>query len=400
MGVADVMDVSGGRWRMAVDEETPGVRVTMDVRETGVTDLKDACVWGGGGRSAECIVIPSLLMSCVHTSQDIMDEPLADGDTDARKMSHEDLASAVVSDPSLLKALVSKHPELIAGLMEETQKEKEFESKFCVDPSHFHAYHKGINQRFHTLIGDTLYEFFDHEDYADMKKLLDETSTQEDAFVAFQSKVPVDDLLAQVKEQINEVFNDFKCDIKKKFLVPYFVKSAQIPSSRATESQVSTTPLPEKATPKKLSTPCQTTEKIVLRRANEEQESEDLTSLQDSEDSEEEEEEVSPKKSATKMLTSPPKIPATAKSPASSKPKTSAKRTPPQSDSPVEKKKRGRPRKGPTMDLQKGQVVRYFHPENNTWGNYTIAAKAGKDTITMTTARRALSAGSLLPQTS
>lgn len=355
---------------------------------------------GGGGRSAECIVIPSLLMSCVHTSQDIMDEPLADGDTDARKMSHEDLASAVVSDPSLLKALVSKHPELIAGLMEEAQKEKEFESKFCVDPSHFHAYHKGINQRFHTLIGDTLYEFFDHEDYADMKKLLDETSTQEDAFVAFESKVPVDDMLAQIKEQFNDVFNDFKCDIKKKFLVPYFVKSAQIPSSRATESQVSTTP-PEKATPKKLSTPCQTTEKIVLRRANEEQESEDLTSLQDSEDSEEEEEEeVSPKKSATKMLTSPPKIPATAKSPASSKPKTSAKRTPPQSDSPVEKKKRGRPRKGPTMDLQKGQVVRYFHPENNTWGNYTIAAKAGKDAITMTTARRALSAGSLLPQTS
>lgn len=329
-------------------------------------------------------------------SQDTMDKQSPDGEADPRKMSTDDLASAVANDALLLKALVSKHPELIAGLMEETQKEKEFESKFFVDPSRFHAYHKGINQRFHTFIGDTLYEFFDHEDYADMKKLLDETSTQEDAFVAFQSKVPVDDLLAQVKEQINEVFNDFKCDIKKKFLVPYFVKSAQIPSSRATESQVSTTPLPEKATPKKLSTPCQTPEKIVLRLENEEQESEDASSVEDSEESEGEVE-IAPTTSSKKKSASPPKIPETRSSPTSTQTKTSAKRSPPQSDSPAAKKKRGRPRKGPAMDLQQGQVVRYFHPENNTWGNYTIASKAGKDTITITTARRALSAGNLLP---
>lgn len=68
MGVADVMDVSGGRLRMAVDEETPGVRVTMDVRETGVTDLMDACVWGGWAeRRMYCYSFFAHVM-CAHVS--------------------------------------------------------------------------------------------------------------------------------------------------------------------------------------------------------------------------------------------------------------------------------------------------------------------------------------------
>ena len=309
----------------------------------------------------------------------------------SQTLSKDELVQAIAEDKTLLEGLVSKNMDLFQHAVNESRHKHTIEEKVTLNPSDFIVGFKGnLFTRFRAAFLDTFYEYVVQDE--ERASTLRDQKSKAEAYASFEESFEVQSYVSCAENALNEVFKELDKDIAGGFLVPRFGeidralhdKEAKgtdaTPSKKVSSPSSSKKRSPRRSAAKSLNTSSmlsdQETSDEELPNANRTGEEEDLEATQLPE--------AEPKES----FTSPPKSVNT---------KKRLSQDSGVSTSSPGKKKRGRPKKGPNMELYQGLGVLLHDVVRDEWNEFTIAPKASDMTITMTTARRSLSAGNLRP---
>ena len=303
-------------------------------------------------------------------------------------LSMDDLVQAVAEDKSLLMDLVSKNRDIVQSAVSESRHRRTIEERVTLNPTDFIVGFKDdLRNRMRDAFHTTLYEYVVQDE--ERASILRDPKNKQEVYSCFAKTFEVLSYVSCAENALSEVFEDIEKNVQKEFLIPKFGALDSVSKKRRSSRSGDTTPS-EKGSPSKkgASSPSSPTNKVVkhgLLFSEEEMMDEYRPgALQPDEEDD---------LSATQDAGIDPEV-ASVSTPRSANKK---KRLSQDSASSTAKKKRGRPKKGPDMDLYQGLQVELHDVVRNTWNEFTIAPKASDITITMTTARRALSAGNLRP---
>ena len=305
---------------------------------------------------------------------------------------------------------MSLNVDLFTDAVSECRRRRIIEERVKLSPSDFVMKYKGdLYTRMHEAFHTTLHEYVDEDE--ERVKVLSDPETKAVAYELFQKSFEVKEFVASAENTLHHVLEDFEKDIVNEFLVPKYGETR--PTSTTTQvslkdAQSDSTPTKSPRKVIKLSSASKTSmqDKIFLSSSEEEEDDEG-----EDEEEEEEEEENSGNEDEpdfvqnSKNCGNEEDMEATqaldfdeeeTENQTTATPKKK-RRLLKSKNSSSSKKKRGRPKKGPEMDLVQGLHVLLHDLVQNKWNEFCIAPKASATTITMTTARRALSAGNLRP---
>ena len=257
------------------------------------------------------------------------------------------------------------------------------------------------------LVGNVLYQYIIEED--SRTKLLRDPDSQALAFETFKKSFDFTEYQAVFDNILSSVFEKYQERIDVTFLDPYFKETlgehhtrSKVTGSKVQSSQEKpkNDDSPQKQKPRQAIR--RTPQKVVLSSPSKNtlfdssEEDEDLEQdaqvekdVEDQEPDEDGSREEDPEATQSEGLVSP-----TDESKKRSYDFLSQDSA--ASDN-QNKKKRGRPRKGPKMELRHGRKVMLHNVVKDAWTVMTVSAKNTEYTITMTDARKSLSAGNLKP---
>lgn len=321
------------------------------------------------------------------------------------KLSMNEFIQTMATNKPFLEEMVSLNVDLFTDAVSECRRRRIIKDRVKLSPTDFVVKYKGdLYTRIHEAFHTTLHEYVDEDE--ERAKALRDPETKAVAYELFQKGFEVQDFFASAENTLHEVFEDFEKDIVNEFLVPKYGESQPASSTKQVslkDSQSDSTPT-KKTSPRKVikmssasKTPTQ--DKIFLSSSEEEEEDEEENSeAEDEPDFVQNTENAGNAEDmeATQALDFDEEETETPPNQNTSTPKRK-RRLSKSKDSSAGKKKRGRPKKGPEMDLVQGLHVLLHDVVKNKWNEFRIAPKASATTITMTTARRALSAGNLRP---
>jgi len=302
-------------------------------------------------------------------------------------ISIDELVQAVAEDKSLLMDIVSKNRDIVESVVSESRHRRTIEERVTLNPTDFIVGFKDdLRNRLRDALHTTLYDFIVQDE--ERASTLRDPDTKAEVYSYFAKTFEVLSYVSCAENALSEVFEDMEKDIQKEFLVPKFGALDSGSKKRRSSRSGNTTPS-EKGSPSKKGAPSSSSPDKVVKHGLLFSDEETIDENRPGALQPDEEEDLS----ATQDAGIDPE-PASVSTPKSANRK---KRLSQDSASSTAKKKRGRPKKGPDMDLYQGLRVELHDVIRNTWNEFTIAPKASDITITMTTARRALSAGNLRP---
>lgn len=315
--------------------------------------------------------------------------------------------------PDDLEFLVEENPELFEALVEKARKKRAMGEALCLDSADFiQKYEETIENRMTNLVGNVLYQYIIEEDAR--TNLLRDPESQALAFETFKKSFDFTEYQAVFDNILSSVFEKYQHSIDVTFLEPYFKDTRGEPQGRrkVTDSKVQSIQeksknddSPQKQKPKQGSK--RTPQKVVLsspaRSAlfDSSEEDEDLEQEVEDEDSnifegfEDEDSneggsgDENPKATQCEIVLAP--------SDESKKRTHDLMSQESGTGDNQNKKKRGRPRKGPKMELRHGMKIKIHDVVKDAWTVMTISGKNSACTITMTDAKKSLSAGNLKP---
>jgi hypothetical protein len=302
--------------------------------------------------------------------------------------------------------MVSANVELFTHAVSKCRRRDTIAERVRLDPDDFVMRYKGdLYTRMHEAFHSTLFDYVDEDE--ERAKTLCDTETKKEAYELFQENFKVRDFFASAENALQEVFEDFEKDITKEFLIPKYgelrptaSKKKTEPETKKNETKQSKKPSAQHPSPSrpvvKMSSPNykKPLDKNIFSSSEEE----------DGEDENDEECEQWPDENVLESsdgedleATQAPNANMEEEQTTTPKPKKKRRLSKSSSGTTTGKKKRGRPKKGPDMDLVQGLHVLLYDDEIDEWKEVHIAPKSSDTTISMTAARRALSAGKLRP---
>jgi hypothetical protein len=307
-----------------------------------------------------------------------------------KSLSKDELVQALTEDKALLEGLVSKNMDLFQHAVNESRHKQTIEEKVNLNPTDFIVGFKGnLFTRFRAAFLDTLYEYVVQDE--ERASILRDQKSKAEAYASFEEAFEVQSYVSCAENALNEVFEELDKDIAGGFLVPRFgaldraTHDQGTKGTDATPSKKASSPPPSKKRSPRRSAAKSLSASSML--SDEETSDEELPgNTRTSEEEEDLEATQAPEAEPKESATSPPK---------SANTKKRLSQDSAASTSSPGKKRRGRPKKGPDMELYQGLGVLLHDVIRNEWNEFTIAPRASDMTITMTTARRALSAGNL-----
>ena len=306
-----------------------------------------------------------------------------------QSLSKDELVQAITEDKTLLEGLVSKNMDLFQHAVNQSRHQQTIEEKVNLNPTDFIVGFKGnLFTRFRAAFLDTFYEYV-VQDEKRASTLRDQKSKAE-AYASFEESFEVQSYVSCAENALNEVFEELDKDITGGFLVPRFgaldhaTHEQGTKGTETTPSKKASSPPPSKKRSPRRSEAKSLNASSML--SDEETSDEELPVTTQTSEEEDLEATQAPEAEPKESFTSPPK---------SANTKKRLSQDSGVSTSSPGKKKRGRPKNGPDMELYQGLGVLLHDVIRNKWNEFTIAPRASDTTITMTTARRALSAGNL-----
>ena len=326
--------------------------------------------------------------------------------TGNEKLYMREFMKNVANDEKLLEQMVSANVELFTHAVSKCRRRDTITERVRLDPDDFVMRYKGdLYTRMHEAFHSTLFDYVDEDE--ERAKTLCDTETKKEAYELFQENFKVRDFFASAENALQEVFEDFEKDISKEFLIPKYgelrptaSKKKAEPETKKNETKQSKKPSAQHPSPsrpvvKMYSPNFQKPLDKNFFSSSEEEDGEDENdeegeqwpdeNVLESSDGEDLEATQAPNANMEEEQTTTPKQ------------KKKRRLSKSSSGTTTGKKKRGRPKKGPDMDLVQGLHVLLYDDEIDEWKEVHIAPKSSDTTISMTAARRALSAGKLRP---
>jgi len=325
-------------------------------------------------------------------------------------LTYDDIQKACVKKPGLLEELVSRNFGMFESMMERSRKRRAMVDVMTLDPATFvrDEHTDKACYIFSEAIGSVFRDFVLSN--PKRKELLVDTETREDAkdllcrLHVFTTEF-ADFFQTAFDEAMQGYCENFKSSCVDKYFTIYNEETQDFETSVLAESQEESLNQEEQDSDEHASNAITTTpsKRPTVRLSSvEKNQSLDTSSDEEEEEDEDDEDEESDlelRRSGTGTDIEPDegnneepmRTPSQARS-------TSKKRKFSSENSSARKKMgRGRPRKGPMMTLDQGMRVLAYNSESEEWSTFKIGPRASNTVITMTAAKKLLSAGNLKP---
>lgn len=347
---------------------------------------------------------------CSQGSATQQEPPTKDG-KDESQMTYDDIQKACSGNPDLLLELVSRNYTMFENMMEKSRRQRTMMDDMTLDQAAFvqEEHTDKACYIFSEAIGSVFRDFVLSD--PKRKELMVDIDTREhakDLLVRLHDfKTEFADLFQTAFDEAMQPYcEDFKTNFIDKYYSVYNEEKEDFETAiiEAPPNQESEKENPEKEeeppqdpameSPIAKSTP---SKRPLVRLSSAGVSSPRSGILEDSSSDEDEEEGEEEDFAPREILYDENNNKDPDRTPSQASPKPKKRKFSPEKQT-SKKTNRGRPRKGPSMDLTQGMRVLAFNTEVEEWSAFKIGPRASNTVITITAAKKLLSAGHLKPE--
>lgn len=335
--------------------------------------------------------------------------PPIEGNDSAQELTYDDIQKACSRKPGLLEELVSRNFGMFETMMEKSRKRRDMVDVMTLDPASFvrDEHTDKACYIFSEAIGSVFRDFVLSD--PKRKALLVNTETREDAkdllcrLHVFTTEY-ADFFQTAFDEAMQPYCENFKKACVDKYFTIYNKEKEDFETSVLAESIEESSKKEEQDSDEQASNAATTTpsKRPTIRLSSvEKNQSLDTSSDEEEEDEDDEDEEsdFELRRSSTGTDIEPDEgnNEEPIRTPSQANPTSKKRKFSSENSSARKKMGRGRPRKGPMMTLDQGMRVLAYNSESEEWSTFKIGPRASNTVITMTAAKKLLSAGNLKP---